>query len=63
MPVALLLLLVAAALTQNPATAALRAQAPGTSTALSLDFEFFRTKGRADPPGYARGPRPLCHLS
>ena len=44
MPVALLLLLVAAALTQNPATAALRAQAPDASTASSLDFEFFRTK-------------------
>src|SRR5262245_47358146 len=44
MSVALLLLLLAAALTQGPATAALRAQAPATSTASFLDFEFFRTK-------------------
>ena len=44
MSVALLLVLLAAALTQGPATAALRAQAPATSTASFLDFEFFRTK-------------------
>ena len=44
MPVALLFLLVAALLTQNPATAALRAQAPGSPAASALDFEFFRTK-------------------
>lgn len=44
MPVALLLLFVAALLTQYPATAALRAQAPGSPAASALDFEFFRTK-------------------
>ena len=44
MHVALLLMLVAAVLTQYPATAALRAQAPGTPAASALDFEFFRTK-------------------
>ena len=44
MPVALLLLLVAALLTQQPATAALRAQGPGPSAASALDFEYFRTK-------------------
>jgi len=44
MPVALLLLLVAALLTQPPAVAALRAQAPGAPAASSLDFEFFRTQ-------------------
>jgi len=43
MPVALLLLLVAALLTQYPATAALRAQAPGTPAAAGPDFEFFKT--------------------
>src|SRR5712692_5761839 len=41
MPVALLLLLMAALLIQDPATAALRAQAPAAS---ALDFEYFRTK-------------------
>ena len=45
MPVALLLLLVAALLTQHPATAALRAQAaPGTPAASALDFEYFKTR-------------------
>ena len=44
MPVAFLLLLVAVVLTQPPATAALRAQAPGTPAASALDFEFFRTR-------------------
>src|SRR2546425_4555089 len=44
MPVALLLLLVAALLTQQPATAALRAQGPGPSAASALDSEYFRTK-------------------
>jgi len=44
MPVALLLLLVTAVLMQHPATAALRAQAPGAPAASFLDFEFFRTK-------------------
>ena len=43
MPVALLVLLVAALLTQHPTTAALRAQAPATP-ASALDFEFFRTR-------------------
>ena len=44
MPVALLLLLVTALLTQHPATAALRAQGPGSPAASALDFEYFRTK-------------------
>ena len=44
MPVALLLLFVAALLTQPPATAALRAQAPASPAASALDFEFFRAK-------------------
>jgi hypothetical protein len=44
MPVALLVLLVAALLTQQPATAALRAQGPGPSAASALDFEYFKTK-------------------
>ena len=44
MRVALLLLFVAALLTQYPATAVLRAQAPGSPAASALDFEFFRTK-------------------
>jgi hypothetical protein len=44
MRVAFLLLLVAVVLIQPPATAALRAQAPGTPAASFLDFEFFRTK-------------------
>jgi hypothetical protein len=44
MPVALLLLLVAALLTQGPATATLRAQQAGSPAASALDFEFFKTK-------------------
>jgi len=44
MPVALLCLLLAALLTQYPATATARAQAPGSPAASALDFEFFRTK-------------------
>ena len=44
MRVALLLLIVAALLTQYPATAAPRAQAPGSPAASALDFEYFRTK-------------------
>ena len=44
MPVALLLLLVAALLTQYPATAALRAQGAGAPAASALDFEYFRTR-------------------
>jgi hypothetical protein len=44
MPIVLLLLLVAALLTQHPATAALRAQGTGSPAASALDFEFFRTK-------------------
>jgi len=44
MPVALLLLLVAALLTQQPATAALQAQGAGSPAASTLDFEYFRTK-------------------
>ena len=44
MPVALLLLIVAALLTQQPAAVALRAQGPGQSAASALDFEFFRTR-------------------
>jgi hypothetical protein len=46
MPVAFLLLLVAVVSSQNLASAALRAQAPGAPAAAgsSLDFEFFRTK-------------------
>jgi hypothetical protein len=44
MPVALLLLLVAALLTQYPATAAPQAQGSGPAAASGLDFEFFRTK-------------------
>ncbi len=43
MPVALLLLLVAALLTQ-PATIALQAQEPGSTAGSALDFEFFKTK-------------------
>ena len=43
MPVALLLLLVAALLTQ-PASIALQAQEPGSTAGSALDFEFFRTK-------------------
>ena len=44
MPVALLLLLVAALLTQQPATAAPQAQGAGSPAASALDFEYFRTK-------------------
>ncbi|PYS02255.1 MAG: hypothetical protein DMG12_14160 [Acidobacteria bacterium] len=44
MPVALLLLLVAALLTQQPASPALQAQEPGSTAGSALDFEFFRTK-------------------
>ena len=44
MRVALLLLLVAALLTQHPATAAPQAQGPGSPAGSALDFEFFRTK-------------------
>ena len=44
MRVALLLLLVAALLTQGLATATLRAQEPGSTAASALDFEFFKTK-------------------
>ena len=44
MPVVLLLLLVAALLTQGPATATLRAQEAVSPAASALDFEFFKTK-------------------
>jgi len=44
MRVALLLLLVAALLTQGPAPATLRAQEATSPSASALDFEFFRTK-------------------
>src|SRR5437867_13385829 len=44
MRVAFLLLLVAALLTQNPATVLLRAQEARSPAASPLDFEFFRTK-------------------
>ena len=44
MSVALWLLLVAALLTQQPASAVLRAQEPSSPTSSALDFEFFRTK-------------------
>ena len=44
MPVALLLLLVAALLTQHPATAALEAQGRGAPGESALDFEYYRTK-------------------
>ena len=44
MPVALLLSLVTALLTQYPATAALRAQGAGAPAASALDFEYFRTR-------------------
>jgi hypothetical protein len=43
MPVALLVLLVAALLTQLPASATLRAQGSPAATS-SLDYEFFKTK-------------------
>lgn len=44
MRIALLLLLVAALLTQYPATAVPRAQGPGSPAASALDFDYFRTK-------------------
>ncbi len=44
MPVALLLLLAAALLTQYPAPATLRAQGAGAPAASALDFEYFRTR-------------------
>jgi hypothetical protein len=44
MPVALLLLFVAALLTHYPATAVLRAQGSGSSATSSLDYEYFKTK-------------------
>jgi hypothetical protein len=44
MRVALLLLLVAVLLTQQPSTPALRAQGAGAPAVSGLDFEFFRTK-------------------
>jgi hypothetical protein len=44
MPVAFLLLLVAALLTQHPATAALQAQGRSAPGASALDFEYYRTK-------------------
>ena len=44
MPVALLLLFVAALFTQYPATAVLRAQGAGSPAASALDFEFYRTQ-------------------
>ena len=44
MPVARLLLLLAALLTQYPAPAALRAQEPGSPETAALDFEYFRSR-------------------
>ena len=44
MPVALLLLLVAALLAQQPASTVLQAQEPGSTAGSALDFEFFKTK-------------------
>src|SRR5712691_4666394 len=44
MRLALLLLLVAALLTQGPVTATLRAQEAASPSASALDFEFFKTK-------------------
>ena len=44
MPVALLLLLAAALLSQFPAVAALSAQEAGSPAASALDYEFFKTK-------------------
>lgn len=44
MRVALLVLLVAALLTQYPASAVPSAQAPGAQAASALDYEFFKTK-------------------
>ena len=58
MPVALLLLLVAALLAQQPASAAPRAQGAGSAAASALDFEYFRTRVQpiflARRPGHAR---------
>ena len=44
MRVALLVLFVAALLTQYPASAVPRAQAPGPTAASALDYEYFKTK-------------------
>ena len=44
MPILVLLLLVAALVTQQPASAAPQAQGAGTPAASPLDFEYFRTK-------------------
>jgi hypothetical protein len=44
MPVALLLLFVAALLMQHPATVALQARAQGAPAAPALDYEFFKTR-------------------
>ena len=44
MPVALLLLFVAALLTQYPAAVAPQAQAPAAPAPSALDYEFFKTK-------------------
>jgi hypothetical protein len=44
MRVALFVLLLAALLTQYPATAVPRAQTPGPPAASALDFDYFRTK-------------------
>src|SRR5438874_13078647 len=44
MPVALLLLFLAALLTQYPAAAAPQAQAPAAPAPSALDYEFFKTK-------------------
>ena len=44
MRVALLVLLLAALLTQYPASAVPQAQAPGPTASSALDFEYFRTK-------------------
>ena len=44
MPIAFLLSLVAALLTQHPATAALKAQGRGAPGESVLDFEYYRTK-------------------
>jgi hypothetical protein len=44
MRVALFVLLLAALLTQYPATAVPRAQAPGPPAASALDYDFFKTK-------------------
>ena len=44
MPIALLLLFVAALLTQQPAFLRAQAPPPGTAAAASLDYEYFKTK-------------------